>query len=338
MDMIELYTREVGRRLPEKMRADIEREIRSLIEDNLEDESRAAGRPADEEMVAAVLKRMGPPEKMAASYLPPRYLIGPELFPHYLNSLRIVLAVVAVLAALALGAGVGAGAATPFEAIGRIVSGLLDAMFRAAAIVTLVFAIIQLASPGLGLRVKEAEWDPRKLQAEPDPERVSIPGAVAEIVTSTVALVVFNFYPHWIGLNTLVNGEWTHAGLLTEAFFGYLPFLNAVWALEIGRNAWLAAQGRWTPQQRWAEMVLSALTVGVLAWMLSGPALVGLDPAEASRLGWGLSPETVAQINEGLATSVRVVLGLVIALQVLELGQQALKLVRGRLPAPLVLE
>jgi hypothetical protein len=39
MNLIELYTREVGRNLPEKMRADIEKEIRSLIEDSLEDES-----------------------------------------------------------------------------------------------------------------------------------------------------------------------------------------------------------------------------------------------------------------------------------------------------------
>ncbi len=47
MEILDAYVAEVGRRLPEKQRADIEREIRSMIEDTLEDESRTQGRPAD---------------------------------------------------------------------------------------------------------------------------------------------------------------------------------------------------------------------------------------------------------------------------------------------------
>ena len=39
MELIDLYTNEIGRQLPEKIRADIQKEIRSLIEDNLEDEA-----------------------------------------------------------------------------------------------------------------------------------------------------------------------------------------------------------------------------------------------------------------------------------------------------------
>ena len=67
MEMIELYVKEVGRHLPEKMRSDIEQEIRSTIEDTLEDESRQQGRPVDEAMVVEVLKRMGPPRKVEAA-------------------------------------------------------------------------------------------------------------------------------------------------------------------------------------------------------------------------------------------------------------------------------
>ena len=40
MNMIDQYIFEVGENLPEKLRADLEKEIRSLIEDTLEERSR----------------------------------------------------------------------------------------------------------------------------------------------------------------------------------------------------------------------------------------------------------------------------------------------------------
>ena len=40
MNMIDQYVIEVGENLPEKLRADLEKEIRSLIEDTLEERSR----------------------------------------------------------------------------------------------------------------------------------------------------------------------------------------------------------------------------------------------------------------------------------------------------------
>ena len=87
MKLIDLYVAEVGRHLPLKQRADIETELRSALEDAVEDEAHTQNRPADEALAAEVLRRYGPPEKTAASYLPPRYLVGPELFPRYVKVL-----------------------------------------------------------------------------------------------------------------------------------------------------------------------------------------------------------------------------------------------------------
>ena len=58
MEIIDAYVSAVGRHLPEKQRADIEREIHSMIEDTLEDESTRLGRPGDEELLSEVLKRL----------------------------------------------------------------------------------------------------------------------------------------------------------------------------------------------------------------------------------------------------------------------------------------
>ncbi|MBE0409460.1 MAG: hypothetical protein IBX69_06990 [Anaerolineales bacterium] len=335
MDLINLYVKEVGSHLPEKMRADIEREIRSLIEDMLVDESEKQGRQPDQEMIVSILEKMGPPDKVAASYQPPRYLIGPQLFPHYTNTLRIVFSVVTILAALAIGVSAGARVDPPpniLEVIGIIISGVLDALIRAFAIVTLIFAAIQFFEPEF--KSKARKWDPRKLRAMPDQERLGIPGALVEIVVSVLALVVFNFYGHWIGLSTIQDGEWVHFPVLTEVFFRYLPWLSLIWIIQAVFNVLLIARGHWTAALRWTAAVISSLTILILAWMLSGPPIAALSVEATEVMSWDLTLETIQQINQGLNVSARLVIGIVIALETVDLGKQLFKLLRHRLPEP----
>ena len=54
-------------------------------------------------MIAEVLKEFGSPEKMAASYQPQRYLIGPKLYPTFILVLKIVSGDCLVLALIGLG-------------------------------------------------------------------------------------------------------------------------------------------------------------------------------------------------------------------------------------------
>ncbi len=93
MNLIERYVREIGRRLPPKNRSDIEKEIRSALEDMLEDRSKKESRAIDEEMTIQVLKEYGKPEKVAASYQSERYLVGPQLFPTFWMIVKIVFTV-----------------------------------------------------------------------------------------------------------------------------------------------------------------------------------------------------------------------------------------------------
>jgi len=65
MNLIERYLHEVRRYLPAKNREDILAEIRSHLTDTLEE--RVKGEPGEEDM-ASLLKEMGSPRKLAASY------------------------------------------------------------------------------------------------------------------------------------------------------------------------------------------------------------------------------------------------------------------------------
>jgi hypothetical protein len=117
-EWIDRYVNEVGRRLPANQRADVEREIRSLIEDEVADrldaaEEQGGSQPDGEATVLAVLQQFGAPGEMAAKYQAPRYLIGPAMFPVYQIVLGIVLAVTVGANLLGLVVAAGTGGVQP---------------------------------------------------------------------------------------------------------------------------------------------------------------------------------------------------------------------------------
>jgi hypothetical protein len=119
-NLIDTYVSEVGRRLPRKTRTDIEAEIRSILQDMLDERSQKTGKPVDEEMTLEVLKSYGDPEKVAATYQGERYLIGPRLYPIFMMVLRIVLLVTGILAAIGLGVAAYQTTLTPLNAFETI--------------------------------------------------------------------------------------------------------------------------------------------------------------------------------------------------------------------------
>src|SRR5215210_6168501 len=93
------YLAVVLRSIPERQRADVERELRSSIEDAVEE--RVAGGEGRDVAERAVLEGLGDPSVLAGAYSGrPTYLLGPELFPIYRMVLVRILAVAVPIAAL----------------------------------------------------------------------------------------------------------------------------------------------------------------------------------------------------------------------------------------------
>ena len=171
-NLIDTYVSEVGRRLSSKSRADIEAEIRSILQDMLDERSQKTGKPVDEETILEVLKAYGSPEKVAGTYLGDRYLIGPRLYPTFILVLRILLPVIGILGAIGLGIAIYpaiGNAQNAFETIVRGVANLGVALIIALGNVVLIFAILEWALFRAGAKIdvkglpKEKEWDPRSL-------------------------------------------------------------------------------------------------------------------------------------------------------------------------------
>jgi hypothetical protein len=335
MKLIDLYVAEVGRHLPEKQREDIQNEVRSAIEDALEDEARAQGKAPDEVLAAGVLKRFGPPEKTAASYLPPRYLIGPELYPQFIKTVGVVASLGVLVWAIVFGVSLGTSAQARadivpvlFQAFG----GLMNALFFGAAVVVWVFAVIQWTSRGLAGQPRE--WDPNQLkeQAGPDPDRIAPYELMIETVIVIAAILIFNLYPQWIGIYWFQNGHWLTAPVLGEAFFRYLPLMNLWWALQGVHNLILLAQRRWQPLTRWFNFGLNALRIAIFVQILFGPPVLNLDVSPLAGLTFPLpDPQTIASANLGLNTALRIGLGIATAVGAVNLVRELYRrLLSGR--------
>lgn len=280
---IDRYVAEVGRMLPAAQRADVEMEMRSLIEEEAEARSSLGGDPVDssakDEVVLEVLRAFGRPQEVAARYGAQQYLIGPALYPTFMTVLRIVLAVMVGVNLLGLALAIGVDQTQP--GIAETLAGLLSSLVQGGGMVVLVFALIErLNRAALEKALAAGEWDPRSLPEVEDRTRVKVGETVTGIAFTVVALLVLNFYLDRLGFS-YVQGEGVQRfALFSPAFRRYVPLLTVWWGLDLVLNVVLLARGRWVAWLRWADLAIQGIGVAVLLRMLTGPALAAWEPVE----------------------------------------------------------
>ncbi len=142
-NLIERYVYDVVRRLPEKVREEVAKELRSNIEDMLSLD------PTEKE-IKNVLEKLGHPRTLANSYRDKkRFLIGPEWFDDYVLVLKIVMIVFAAIAFVStvISSVLNPEAATVvgiiFEVIFKTLGEVISSLFQAFAIVTFIFYLIE---------------------------------------------------------------------------------------------------------------------------------------------------------------------------------------------------
>ena len=180
--LIDRYVYDVIRRLPRKMRADIELELRGLIEDMLEEDPEAD--------LHLVLEQLGPPALLARRYRGEDHgLIGPELWDSYYLILRLVcfglligFGVTTILRASSLENG-----QTMFVFFGSQLASLVMSIFSAGGFVTLIFALLERFKIRVDLEGQE-DWKPESCPPIPDKKGIISRG---ETVTGIVFLLIF---------------------------------------------------------------------------------------------------------------------------------------------------
>ncbi len=328
--LIDRYITAVGENLPAKIRKDTVTEIRSLIQDALDDRSKTEGKAPDDEMMVAVLKEFGPPEKLAAPYLPDKYLVGPRLFPPFILVLRIALPIIFVLVLLAAWLGVDqVTAMTAREFITELVKSLanaLSAVVQGFGNIVLIFAILQWALPEF--KTKPKEWDPRTLKAISEPDRIKIGELIVEIALTLAALIIFNFYPDRVGIYNNLNGVWSFTPILTTTFFSFIPWLDLVWGLTILLDVILLRKGSWQVGTRILAIMTSAVSIFIAGSLITRiPLLFTWEAAQGLFGGAGILKSLLNQV-------LIFVFVLVIILEAVKIVQMVWRLLKVRLSPP----
>jgi hypothetical protein len=334
MNIIDKYIVEVGKHLPRKNRADIGAEIRSTLEDMIEERKQAQG-TLDDAALIELLKEYGAPRKVAESYVGPRYLIGPRIYPFFEMVTRIVLTVVLVvgLAGLAISLSKsGLSGAEFLKTLGSSALSLLGGLITALGNIVLVFIILERVLPNPDFEKEWEDWDPKELAQEPDPDRVSLGGQIFTLFFMILFLVILNLYPNIIGFLFFSEKGWTFiAPVLTKAFFSYLPWINILILLQMGLHLYLLRHGSWNVTSRVANIVLELADIALAVVMLRGPALVAMTPGQFAGTPLADAAEFFAKGANLLPT---LVLAVVIFASVIEVVETVNHLLKSRPSSP----
>jgi hypothetical protein len=287
MKLIERYLEEIGTYLPKDLRETVSTELRANLESSVE--SRLAESPAlsPAQAEAEVLKELGPPHEVADRYVPrPRVLFGPRLYPAFIRTMKIAIAVLVGLAAL--GVVVDLSDSISIVSIGRSLIAALSSVLIGSLVIlgiaVVVFSVIERTAV-LPPPTRE-EWDPGSLPEIEDPDKVSIGDRVASIAFLVVALVVLNFFRQWIGAHVTSNEESGWIPLLGPVFESQLWLLNVCLVLDLVVNFLVLLKWRWTTALRWASFAVNCLYLTWLGRIAFGPSILEVDPAWMASHGW----------------------------------------------------
>lgn len=202
-ELVDKYLYDVVRRLPKKQQEDIKQELRTLIEDMLEEGEDLE--KSYEEKVYFVLNKLGDPADLARSYRDGQdSLISGEYYNSYCYILKIVL--ICTLAGLvisnivsAIVRVVGSEAAITGAFNNMMDFGMIPmVLIQVFGFITLAFAIMERKQ----IRVKEtaAEWTPDVLPEIPAKKAViRRTESIVGIVFGALFIIVFTFAPQLLG-------------------------------------------------------------------------------------------------------------------------------------------
>jgi len=329
MDLIDRYVAEVGRHLPVRSRDDIEKELKSTLEEMLEDRSRQSGRPRDEAMEMELLKEYGAPGKVAETYHSTQYLIGPRMYPLFIFVLKIVFSVLGVMGIVGLGLAlskVGFAGREFAQTLVQTVSGYIGIAITAFGNNVLIFAILDRVLPDTDVVTpgRHAEWDPATLVKEQAPDTVKPAELVGEIIFTFAALVVLNFYPQILGLSFAVDGKWSFVPMFSDVFFRFLPWINMVWLTQVGLDLYLLRHNAWSTITRAVKILVEAASLAITIAILRTPGIIGFTAESLS--GSPFTPETAQTLTNVFHSIFPLILILILIIQGVELARSIYRL------------
>ena len=289
MSLINRYIAEVGRHLPEKDRSDIEAEIRSMIEDTLEERGHTPA-SADERAVTETMEQLGDPKLLAYKYAPPkRYLIGPEWYEGYIKILqRILFTAVPVVAVVRFVLTLARDPLDIASALGEVAYSVFNVGTQILFWVTLVFALLERSDekPDDLPKSSSRAWTIAQLPKMPRIRQISV-------VETVMNIAVLLFLLIWIALPFMLDrfqGELVAVPFLHPNLWNFwLPVFFIIMGLTLIHEVLKLKIGNWTPALTAANVILGVISIVYIAALVTTQDLV--------------NPEFLARLDSSLGSS-----------------------------------
>lgn len=296
-----LYVEQVVTRLPENNRTDISRELTAMLTDMV-DERLAADPAVDDPATAdsaairaaetATVEELGDPVRLARRYRDsPGHLIGPDLMPAFTWVLKILLPVIAILAALAGGITYALTTQTPQigQLIGEVIGPVVTSLLTAFGTLVLVFAVIERAVPADELAKHTGSSGRRgKAWSAEDLEKRSTTASGAtfrgDAIASLVVLALAALLPIVPTTFFYVDGAVSGRTFVNPALWnGWLQAFYVLLALLMALQVWKLVTGRWTAAMLALEIPLDLVFAAYLTALVVTQEV--LDPQLAATFG-----------------------------------------------------
>ena len=263
MNLIDRYIAEVGRHLPEKDRTDIEAEVRSMVEDMIDERSERGHQPksADEKVITEVLEQLGDPKLLAQKYAPARrYLIGPDWYEAYIETLKRVLGTaLPVVAIVTIFVAFARGSFEFGDVLGQVFGRLIDIAIGILFWVTVAFIVVERSdtNPSELRSRKTGQWTIAQLPKLPSKRQISI----AETLTSIVFILGFTA---WVVLPFIQQGSESVPVLNPGLWQLWLPLFLVLIVLTLIHEVFKLIIGNWTPGLVITNVILCLLSIAYL--------------------------------------------------------------------------
>lgn len=256
MNSIDRYVYDVVRRLPERQRIEIDKELRGLIADMLM--TRAL--PPTPHAINTVLMELGDPARLADNYRGSgRYLIGPSYFDKYVTLLKTVTGAVFIgLSAAVIASFLSKPPENILVALYQYAGSIVSAMLQIFAWITGGFALAEYNSGGEPKEQSPSDWTPADLPDLPTKENlIPLSEPIFGIGLAVVIMATLNVAPHSFGI------------LQLESLVRALPAINAVIALSIIEEGLKIFYGKWARPLAIANVLSNISITGLATFMFS---------------------------------------------------------------------
>jgi len=281
MNLIERYVYDVVRRLPEKDREEVRKELKSNIYDMLSEE-------ADENEIKSVLYGLGSPSILAEKYRQnPRYLISPAIYDDYIRILKWLVPLIGVVL-MAIGmiwGAIDAISGNEMVDISEVINNIFTkgfslgftAAFQALVWTTVGFVIAERTG-GITQKSQEREWEIEDL-----PEVLLNKGRIplSDIITELILTIVFSVIAILLCSGKLPiafmidNGDIQVHQFFSSGFLaGCIPAIVSIMVFSICESIVKIKNRLWTPVVCGTVIVTNLVNMGIMLYLVNRPNIL----------------------------------------------------------------